>query len=184
MLNVVVQTIVRATMKAPAAAKTGLQRAASHSSNGNSRATTATITQGSRGKKIISPLNAASATSATTLSMISLRGGGSRTAETSPINSGATATMPGTLEVSQWYQMVRAGAVEPSTNTMPSVPPIAAAAVPAIAAATSPSTWRRLSRLKAEPKYRSIKPAMSRDLAGVTKGEDDGSPEVPVGQEI
>jgi signal transduction histidine kinase len=33
-----------------------------------------------------------------------------------PINSGATATMPGTLEVSQWYQMVRAGAVEPWTN--------------------------------------------------------------------
>src|ERR1700758_1739174 len=100
-LNVVVQTIARATMNAPAAAKTGLQRAASHSSNGNSRAITATMTQGSRGKKIMSPLNAASGTSATTLSMISARGGGSRTAETSPTNSGATATMPGTLEVSQ-----------------------------------------------------------------------------------
>src|SRR5258708_22923607 len=98
MLNVVVQTIVRATMKAPAAAKTGLQRAASHSSNGNSRATTATITQASRGKKIISPLNAASTTSATTLSIISLPAGGTRTAETSPINSPATATVPRTFE--------------------------------------------------------------------------------------
>jgi hypothetical protein len=34
MLNVVVQTIVRAMMNAAAAAKTGLQLAASHSSNG------------------------------------------------------------------------------------------------------------------------------------------------------
>src|SRR6516165_7023556 len=97
MPNVVVQTIVRAVTNAAAAEKTGVQRAASHSSNGNSRP----ITQGSRGKKIINPLNAVSTTSATTPSMISLRGGGSRTAETSPINSGATATMPGTLEVSQ-----------------------------------------------------------------------------------
>src|ERR1700752_4147365 len=103
MLNVVVQTIVRATMKAPAAAKTGLQRAASHNSDGNSRATTAAITQGSLGKKIISPFNAASGTSATTLSMISLRGGGSRTVEMSPIKSGATARMPDTLDVIQRY---------------------------------------------------------------------------------
>src|SRR5215472_2599247 len=100
-LNVVVQTMVRATMEAAAAAKNGLQRAASHSSNGNSRAASATIIQGSPGKKTINPLNAVSATSATTLSMISLRGVGSRKTETSPINSGATATMPVTLEVIQ-----------------------------------------------------------------------------------
>jgi hypothetical protein len=89
--------------------------AASHCGNGNSRP----IIRGSRGKKILSLLIAVSATSATTPSMISL-GGGSRTAETSPINSGATATMPGTLEVSQRYQIVRGGAVEPSTNMTPS----------------------------------------------------------------
>src|SRR5271170_2127341 len=100
-LNVVVQTIARATMNTAAAAKTGLQRAASHSSNGNIRAASATITQGSPGKKIINPLNAVSATSAKTLSKISMRGVGSRTAETSPINSGATATIPVTLEVIQ-----------------------------------------------------------------------------------
>src|SRR5271167_4847732 len=100
-LNVVVQTIVRATMNAAAAAKTGLQRAASHNSNGNIRAASATISQGSPGKKTIDPLNAVSAPSAKTLSKISIRGVGSRTAETSPINSGATATMPVTLEVIQ-----------------------------------------------------------------------------------
>src|ERR1700739_3650503 len=96
--NVVVQTIVRATMNAAAAAKTGLQRAASHNSNGDIRAASATITQGSPGNKIMNPLNAVSAISAETLSKISIRGVGSRTAETSPINSGATATMPGTVE--------------------------------------------------------------------------------------
>src|ERR1700679_214038 len=100
-LNVVVQTIVRATTNAAAAEKTGLQRAASHSSNGNIRAANATITQGSPGKKMINPLNAVSATSAKTLSKISIRGVGSRTTETSPIISGATATMPVTLEVIQ-----------------------------------------------------------------------------------
>src|SRR5271154_6832568 len=93
-LNVVVQTIVRATMNAAAAEKTGLQRAASHSSNGNIRAASATINQGSPGKKIINPHNAVSATSAKTLSKISIRGVGSRTTETNPIISGATATMP------------------------------------------------------------------------------------------
>src|SRR5271167_582037 len=100
-LNVVVQTIVRATMNAAAPAKTGRQRVASHSSNGNIRAASATITHGSPGKKIINPLNAVSATSAKTLSKISIRGVGLRTAETSPINSGATATIPVTLEVIQ-----------------------------------------------------------------------------------
>src|ERR1700758_2173654 len=101
MLNVVVKTFVRETMNAAAAAKTGLQRAASHSSNGNSSVTSATIAQGSRGKKTISPVNAVRATSATTPSMISRRGGGSRTAQAIPINSGATATIAGTFEASQ-----------------------------------------------------------------------------------
>src|ERR1700677_3771295 len=97
-LNVFVQPIVRATTNPAAAEKTGLQRAASHSSNGNIRAASATITQGSPGKRIINPLNAVSAASAKTLSTISIRGAGWRTAETSPIISGATATIPVTLE--------------------------------------------------------------------------------------
>src|SRR5208282_6588250 len=86
-LNVVVQTIVRATMNAAAPAKTGRQRVASHSSNGNIRAASATITQGSPGKKIINPLNAVSAKSANTLSKISIRGVGSRTGEISSLET-------------------------------------------------------------------------------------------------
>src|SRR5580704_17823953 len=101
MLNVVVQTIVKAMINTAVAAKTGLQRAASHSSSGNSSAISAAITQDSRGKKMISPLNKVSGTRAATASMTSLRGGGSRIAEMSPINIGATATMPATLEVNQ-----------------------------------------------------------------------------------
>ena len=99
--NVVVQTIVRATMNAAAAQKTGPQRAASHSSSGNIKAIATTVAQGSRGKEITSPLTALTIMSATTPSMIALRAGGSRVAEPIPINSGATVMMPSASDVNQ-----------------------------------------------------------------------------------
>src|ERR1700722_19547679 len=101
MPNVVVQTIVSATIKAAAAANTGLQRAASHSNSGNSAAMGTTVAQGSRGRKMMTPLNKASVASAAPPSMTSRRGGGSRADESSPISNGATVMMPRASEVNQ-----------------------------------------------------------------------------------
>src|SRR5260370_31438804 len=117
MPNVVVQTIVSATMKTAAAEKTGRQRAASQSNSGNSAVTDTTIVQVSRCRNMISPLIAVSVTSATTPSMRSPRGDGSRVAEARPANSGATVTMPSASEANQWYQVVRTDAVELWNNT-------------------------------------------------------------------
>src|SRR5208282_491499 len=101
MPNVVAQTIVKATINAAAAAKTGLQRAASHSSSGKNAAMGTTAAQDCRGKKIMTPHRKLSAPSATAPSITSLRGGGSRATETSPINSGATVTMPSASDANQ-----------------------------------------------------------------------------------
>ena len=98
-------------MNAPAAAKTGRQRAASHNNKGNSSALGTTVFQGSCGSEIIIPVIAASSASAVVPSMSSFRGGGSRTAAASPITSGATATMPTASEANQCHQVVSIGAV-------------------------------------------------------------------------
>ena len=94
MPKVIAQTIVRDTMNAAAEAKTGRQRAASHSSSGKSSATGTTISHGSGGREIIIPVVANTAASATPPSMSSLRGGGARMAEVRPITTGATVMMP------------------------------------------------------------------------------------------
>src|SRR5262249_51885699 len=109
MPKVVVQTIVRATMKAAAAANNGRHRAASHNSKGKSAATGTTVTQDCRGKKITTPLNTARVASATSPSTISRRGGGSRAHEISPIKTGAVVMIPSASDANQWYQIVRAG---------------------------------------------------------------------------
>src|SRR6516164_801482 len=101
MPKVVVQTIVRETMDAPAAVKNGRHRAASHNNIGNSSAAGTTVFQGSWGSEIIIPVKKVSAASAVTPSMTSLRGDGLRTMETNPINSGANVTMASVLEVNQ-----------------------------------------------------------------------------------
>src|SRR4030081_496167 len=101
MPKVVVHTIVSATMNAAAAANTGRQRAASHSNSGNSRAIGTKVAHDSRGRKILIALVAVIATSAMAPSMASLCGGGSRTAAATPINSGATVTMPSASDANQ-----------------------------------------------------------------------------------
>src|SRR6266853_4751528 len=111
MPKVIVQTIVSETMNAPAAASTGRQRAASHSRIGNSRATGTIVCHGFGGSETMMTVIAANATSATTPSMISLRGGGSRTAWARPMTSGATVMMPTASDANQCSQVVQIGAV-------------------------------------------------------------------------
>src|SRR5216684_1316553 len=111
MLKVIVQTIASETMNAPAAANTGRQRAASHSRIGNSRVTGTIVCHGFGGSETMMTVIAANATSATTPSMISLRGGGSRTAWARPMTSGATVMMPTASEANQCSQVVQSGVV-------------------------------------------------------------------------
>src|SRR5713226_7438882 len=112
MPKVIVQTVVSETMNAAAAANTGWQRAVSHSRIGSSRAAGRTVCHGSGGSKtMMTVITTANATSATTPSKISLRGGGSRRALARPIASGATVMMPTASDANQCCQVVQSGAV-------------------------------------------------------------------------
>src|SRR5262249_15466055 len=111
MPKVIAQTIVRETMNAATEAKTGWQRAASHSSNGNSMAMGTTVFQGAGGRKTMTPVIAVNTASAATPSISSLPGGGLRTAAASPTISGAIVRMPSRSDANHSYQVVRSGAV-------------------------------------------------------------------------
>src|SRR3984957_14296547 len=111
MPKIAAQTIVSDAMNAPAAAKTGWQRAASHSSTGNSSAPGTTVCHGCSGNETMIPVIAANTASAPVPSTISLRGGGLRIAAASPITNGATATMPTASEANQCRQIVSIGTV-------------------------------------------------------------------------
>src|SRR5213080_4015920 len=110
MPKVMVKTIVRETMNAAAEAKTGWQRAESHSSNGNSMAMGTPVFQGTGGRKTMTPVIPASVTSAAAPSISSLRGGGLRTAAASPTSSGAIARMPSRSDANHSYQVLKSGA--------------------------------------------------------------------------
>ena len=106
MPKVVVQTIERLTMNAAAAAKTGRQRAASHSSGTNNTATGPTVAKSSDRRKMASPLTRASATTANAPSITSLNDGRSREAEASSISNGATVMIPSPSDANQCCQVV------------------------------------------------------------------------------
>src|SRR4029079_9087128 len=112
MPKVVVHTTVKATTNAAAAANAGRQRAASHSSRGNTNASGTIVANETRGRKIASVLVTVIAASATAPSKVSFGGGGSLTAAARPISSGATVTMPSASDANQCCQMVRLGTVE------------------------------------------------------------------------
>src|SRR5882757_5727926 len=98
-------------MKAAAAAKTGRQRAAIHNRTGNSSAIGTTVVQGSAGSAMTMTLMTTSDANATRPSMVSLRVGGSRAAEASPISSGAIVTMPSASDANQFCQVTKIDAV-------------------------------------------------------------------------
>ena len=112
MPKVVVHTIVKATTNAAAPANTGWQRAASHSTSGNSNANGTTDANDTRGRKMTSVLVNDIAANAAAPSKISFGGGGLRTASAIPISSGATVTIPSASDANQCCQMVKLGAVE------------------------------------------------------------------------
>src|SRR5262249_37563124 len=116
MPKTVVQTIVMETTNAPAAEKAGRQRAASHKKIGNSHVIGNTVSQGTRGSKMINPVITASAASANVPSMTSLRGDGRRTTAASPITNGATAMMPTMSDANQCCQVMSIGADGPRIN--------------------------------------------------------------------
>jgi|ERR1700686_2211848 hypothetical protein len=111
MPKVVVQTIERLTMNAAAAAKTGWQRAASHSSGANITATGPTVAKSSDCRKIANPLTRASAATARAPSTSSLSDGRSREAQPSSISNGATVIIPSPSDANQCCQIVNIGVV-------------------------------------------------------------------------
>src|SRR5262249_2854238 len=114
--KIVVQTIVMETMKAPMAEKAGRQRAASQNKIGNSQVIGDSVSQGSRGSEMTSPVIITSVTSANVPSTTSLRGDGRRTTAASPITSGATAMMPIASDANQCCQVSSIGADGPRIN--------------------------------------------------------------------
>src|ERR1700720_1753885 len=111
MPKVVVQTMQRLTMNAAAAAKTGRQRAASHSSGANNTATGPTVAKSSDCRKMASPLTMANAATAKAPSTSSLSDGRSREAEASSINNGATVIIPNPSDANQCCQVVNIAVV-------------------------------------------------------------------------
>src|SRR5947209_17531765 len=103
MPKVVVQTIETLTMNAAAAAKTGRQRAASHSSGANNTATGPTVAKSSDRRKMASPLTSASAATAKAPSTSSLVEGRARAAEASSISNGATVIIHSPSEAHQCF---------------------------------------------------------------------------------
>src|SRR5260370_26325504 len=140
MPKVIVQIIASETMNTAAAANPGRQRAASHARIGNSKAIGRTVFHGSGGNKTMMTVIAANTRSATTPSMISLRGGGSRTASARPITSGATGMMPTTSDANQGCHVAQIGAVGLWDNLKATAPPPPQAPVPTAATATSATT--------------------------------------------
>src|SRR5215469_8207587 len=110
MPKVVVQTIVVGTTNAPAAENAGRSRAASHNKIGNSQVIGNTVSQSSRGRKMIITVITARARSAKTPSMTSLRGDGRLATAVSPITRGATAMMPIASDANQCCQVLSIGA--------------------------------------------------------------------------
>src|SRR5215510_5311007 len=152
MPKIVVKTIVIETTNAPAAQNAGLPRAASHTKTGNSQVIGNSVSQSQRGSEMIRPVINARATSASVLSMTSLRGDGRRTTAAIPITSGATAMMPTKSDANQCCQVVNIGADGPRINQYVTAPPNPDTVVAANAAANRPTTWRTRTRLKPSPK--------------------------------
>src|SRR5262249_29700134 len=106
MPKVVVQTIERFTIKAAAEAKTGRQRAASHSNGANKKVIGQMVANSSHRSKMASAHTRASAATAKIPSVSSLRDGRSRLEYASSISNGATVMIPSPSDTNQCCQVV------------------------------------------------------------------------------
>src|SRR6516164_3578657 len=139
--KVIAETSMRFTTNMTADVKTGRQRAAGHSSKGNSSTTSTSMSHQVGGsRKIIIPVATATATSATTPSMSSLRGGGARRAAATPMISGATVMMPIESEATHCCQTIQGDTSGLWLSLYATAPPTPETTVPTIVAASSPST--------------------------------------------
>src|SRR6478609_2067428 len=146
--NMVVQTIILETRKAPAAAKTGRVRAASHNKIGNGQPTGSSTSQAFRGSKTMIEVTIASDRSPKVPSTYSLRDGGWRRAPKSPITKGATVTMPKTSPANQRCQ-VGSIIIDGSSNKLfTTATPSDGAAAATTAAPSRPNTFRARSSAK------------------------------------
>src|SRR5208282_4396724 len=116
MSKIVVHAMVTETTNTPAAANTGRQRAASHSSTGNNSAPGATVSQSRSGSESTTPVIAASVNRPAAPSICSLGGAGARMATENPITTGATVTTPTATPVHQCSQVLRIPDSGPRNN--------------------------------------------------------------------
>src|SRR5438445_8512494 len=138
MPKVVVHAIDNAMTNAAAAANTGWQRAASHSTSGNSNANGTTVANDTCVFFFKQKAAYDIAANAAAPSKISFGDGGSRTASAIPISSGATVTIPSASDANQCCQIVRLGAVEELKSLNPRVPTNPDIALAQTAAPTTP----------------------------------------------
>src|SRR5262245_14833110 len=139
-----------------AAANTGRQREASQSSSGNKKAAGASSDQDPANSANAKPFATDTTMMAKVPSSSSRRDGGSRKAAATPMRRGATAMMPSASDANQTFHTSRNDAVDGPKSCIAPEAPRAAIAVATAVAPNSPSTRRRLSRLKAGPNQRSI----------------------------
>src|SRR5215510_4609477 len=139
MLRVVDPMTINPTTRAAAAANTGRQRMATHSSKGNTKASGKAVAQGPSGKEIKKAVSAMSAMSPAQPSISSGRGSRSRLASPSSMSSGETVTIPSEDAANQRRHTYR-GDVVGSMELMANAAPAAAIADPAALAAKNPST--------------------------------------------
>ena len=116
--------------------------------------------------------------------MTSLRGGGSRAAEASPINSGATVTMPSASDANQCCQVVSAGAADAVKVLDPQGPADAGNGGP-------DDRCRKQSQNVAQSIEAEMRTEVALDEARCDQGfrrvaqrEDESAQEVPVAQQI
>src|SRR5215510_13294582 len=141
MSKVSAETIMRLTTNMTADAKTGRQRAAGHSSRGNSSTTSTSMSHQVGGsRKMIIPVVTTTATSATTPSMSSLRGGVARKAAASPMINGAIVMMPIESEATHCCQTIQGDTLGLWPSLYATVPPTPETMVPTTVAASSPNT--------------------------------------------
>src|SRR5262249_4341187 len=122
--KVIVQTMVRPTMNAPAAANTGRQCAAGKSSKGKIKANGRIVNQYTVEKPNPIALTRTSARSDESPSRSSGIFGGSAKLRASPITNGATKTTPRASDVNQCNQVADRCASDLWNRMNPAVPPI------------------------------------------------------------
>src|SRR5262245_30788262 len=174
-LRAVEPMTVNPTTKAAPAAKTGRQRMAIHSRNGNTMASGRAVVQGPSGKDIRKTVSAVRMMSAAQPSTSSLRVKRTRIASPKPISSGAAVTTPNVAAPNQRLHTWRGDAIG-LVRLMATTAPAAAIADPTAVAVKNHRTRRTSSRLNVLPNHRSSSQAVTRVCTVLKKPKAMESP--------